>query len=698
MADALKQRTRGGWTTRHARRIAITLLPVAVALVHVSGIAQLPGLEAAERALYDSRLRATMPASLDPRVVIVDIDERSLSAIGRWPWGRDQVARLVQELFERQRAAVVGFDVLFGEHDRSSGLDSLHELARGELRSQPGFADSVRRLETRLDYDRRLADALTGRAAVLGYYFSQDTEGGLRGALPPPVIAGDATGALAVQRWRSAGANIPALAAAAPHGGFMNSIPDPDGEVRSVSLIAGFNGQYYESLALAMYRSHTGNPPVLPRLVPGSEATAGQPALLESLLLNRQGGPQTVPVDDRAAALVPYRGPGGVRGGSFRYIAAVDVLNGELGAGSLAGRLVLVGTTAPGLLDLRVTPVGEAYPGVEVHANILSGLLDGRSLVRPDYQAGYAALTTLAVGLLLAFCLPLLGVPAGVLLTLAALATLTGLNLWLFAGAGLVLPLAVPVLTALAAFALNIAYGYFVETRAKRQLARLFGTYVPREIVAEMVREPDQYTMHADHREMTVMFCDMRGFTALSETMEPLALQALLNRVFSRLTDVIRQQRGTVDKYMGDCVMAFWGAPQRTGAHARLAVSAAIGMASAIRKLNAEHAALGLPAIQIGIGLNTGMMYVGDMGSDIRRSYTVIGDAVNLASRLEGLCAGYGVDLVVSESTRAQTVGDFAWRELDHVMVKGRQQAVTIFTVKLASQAGPSAVRREGTA
>lgn len=684
--------------TRRALRIAITLVPVLMALAHVVGLVSLPGLDAAERALYDSRLRATMPASLDPRVVIVDIDERSLSEVGRWPWGRDQVARLVDELFDRQQAAVVGFDVLFGEHDRSSGLDSLRELAAGDLRSQAGFADSVRRLESRLDYDRRLADALRERRAVLGYYFSQDAEGGLRGALPPPVIAGDSLPPLAVHRWRSAGANIPALAAAAPHGGFMNSIPDPDGEVRSVSLIAGFNGQYYESLAMAMYRSHVGDPRVLPALVPGTEAHAGQPALLQSLLLDRADKPQIVPVDEHAAALVPYRGTGGARGGSFRYIPAADVLNGKLAAASLAGKLVLVGTTAPGLLDLRVTPVGEAYPGVEVHANILSGLLDGRSLVRPDYEAGYAALTTLAAGLLLAFCLPLMSVPAGTLLTLAVLGTLAGANLWLFAQAGLVVPLAVPILAALAAFALNIAYGYFVETRSKRQLARLFGTYVPRELVAEMVREPDQYTMQADNREMTVMFCDMRGFTALSETMEPLALQALLNRVFSRLTDVIRQQRGTVDKYMGDCVMAFWGAPQRTSAHARLAVSAAIGMATAVRKLNAEHGAQGLPPIQIGIGLNTGMMCVGDMGSDIRRSYTVIGDAVNLAARLEGLCSVYGVDMVISESTRAQTGGHFAWRELDRVMVKGRQQAVTVFTVKLANNPGPTDIRPRGAA
>ena len=504
--------------------------------------------------------------------------------------------------------------------------------------------------------------------------------------LPAPVIApasaspGDSTPSLSVQQWTSAGGNIPALATAAPHGGFMNSNPDADGVVRSVSLVAGFGGQYYESLALGMYRALVGFPKVLPAVVPGAQPAPGRPTVLQGLLLDRDDSPQIVPVDDRGTTLVAYRGPGGPEGGSFRYVSAADVIAGRLPAASLAGKLVLVGTTAPGLLDLRVTPVGEAYPGVEVHANILSSLLDGRSLVRPDYEVGYVAITTLLAGLLLALGLPLLGVPAGVLLTLATVAALVGLNFQLFAGAGLVLPLALPVLTALAAFALNMAYAYFVETRSKRQLARLFGTYVPRELVAEMVREPGQYSMQAENRELTVMFCDMRGFTALSESMEPLALQALLNTVFSRLTEIIRQQRGTIDKYMGDCVMAFWGAPVRTPEHARLAVTAATAMGRAVQTLNREHAALGLPAIGVGVGLNTGVMCVGDMGSDIRRSYTVIGDAVNLGARLEGLCKTYGVELVASESTRAQAAADFQWLELDRVMVKGKQQAVTIYT------------------
>ena len=676
-----------GFLRRHGRRIVLTLAPVLLALLALAQQAELRVLERIDHFIYDTRLRATMPRTPDERIVVVDIDDRSLAELGHWPWGRDKMATLVAELFDRQQAAVVGFDILFGEPDDSSGLASLRRLAQGELARQPGFASSVKRLAPELDYDSRFADALRGRKAVLGYYFSNDTQGVLRGVLPPPVIArqpagqAEPTPPLRTERWGSAGGNIPALAAAAPHAGFMNSLPDSDGVVRSVSFIAEFGGAYYESLALGMYRSLLGHPELLPAIVPGQPRDAARPLLLEGLLIDRSPQAQMLPVDERAATLVAYRGRGGVEGGSFRYIPALDIIEGRLPAASLAGKLVIVGTTAPGLLDLRVTPVGEAYPGVETHANILSMLLDGRGLVRPDYEAGYTAITTLLAGVLLALCLPLLSVPAGVLLTLGTLGALVGANVWLYSAQGLVLPLALPLLTVTAAFALNIAYGYFVETRSKRQLARLFGTYVPRELVTEMLREPGSYSMQAENRELTVMFCDMRGFTAMSESMEPLALQALLNGVFSRLTEIIRRQRGTIDKYMGDCVMAFWGAPVATAAHASLAVRAGIDMAFAVRELNREHAERGLPAIGVGVGLNTGVMCVGDMGSDIRRSYTVIGDAVNLGSRLEGLCKTYGVELVVSDSTRAQAADDFAWLELDRVMVKGRQQAVTVFTV-----------------
>ena len=458
-----------------------------------------------------------------------------------------------------------------------------------------------------------------------------------------------------------------------------SSIPivDGDGVVRSVPLVVEYKGQYYESLSLAMFRMLVGLPSVAPGF-PRDRFLSRSYQGLESIQLRRGDGVLSIPVDDRVATLVPFRGPGGVTGGSFRYVSAADVLARRIAPGSLKDKIVLVGTTAPGLLDLRVTPVGQTYPGVETHANVISGLLDGNTFVKPDYAIGYDVVILLLAGLALAFTLPLLSATRAVLVSAGVVAAVVGLNFWLYSGHGLVLPLAAALVMALTAFALNMSYGYFVESRSKRELANLFGTYVPPELVDEMVKDPDSYSMKASNKELTVMFCDMRGFTKMSEKMEPTQLQELLNSVFSRLTDIIRANRGTIDKYMGDCVMAFWGAPVDTPNHAHLAVKTAMEMANAVRKINEEHRAQGIPEIGIGIGLNTGTMCVGDMGSDIRRGYTVIGDAVNLGSRLEGLSKVYGVDIVVSETTR-KLAPEFAWQELDRVRVKGKEQAVAIF-------------------
>ena len=659
--------------------MAVTLIPLVFALLHIAGVLHLQVLERLENIIYDTRLRATMPRTLDERIVIVDIDEKSLERVGHWPWGRDKLATLSRELFERQQVAVVGFDVLFAEADGSSGLPSLEQLARGPLRAQAGFKEQLARLAPALDYDALFARSLQGRPAVLGYYLTSDRDGRTKGVLPAPALPPERLRGLPLKAtsWGGYGSNIEELASAVPAAGFFNSITDDDGVVRSLPLLAEHQGKYYESLALAMFRTVLGMPEVHPGFA--STLPEGGYDTLQSLVLRQDGRALALPVDAQLATLIPFRGPGDVGGGSFRYISASDVLEGKLPPHSLQNQLVLVGSTTPGLLDLRVTPVGRTYPGVETHANMLSAFLDGKSIVRPDYAMGFDAVQLLIAGLLLAVALPALSATSAVLLSLGTVSVLAALNLWLYLAHGLAMPLATVVVMAVFAFALNMVYGYFVESRSKRELAALFGTYVPPELVDEMVKQPEKYSMQATSRELTVMFCDMRGFTAMSEQMEPLQLQALLNEVFSRLTHIIRSHRGTIDKYMGDCVMAFWGAPVATPDHAQLAVRAALDMEQAVEEINLSHRERKLPEIGIGIGLNTGTMCVGDMGSDIRRSYTVIGDAVNLGSRLEGLSKHYGVRTVASATTQAQAP-QFAWLELDLVRVKGKAQAVSIYS------------------
>jgi adenylate cyclase len=665
--------------SRHWSRIAVTLIPLALALPHTLGLMPIGVLQRLDNIIYDARLRWTMPRTLDERIVIIDIDEKSLAEVGRWPWGRNRLAELVDELFERQKVALAGFDVVFAEPDESSGLKQLRRLAQAELKDQAGFTDRLNQLQATLDYDSVFARSLRQRPVVLGYYFTSDRDGRTSGLLPEPVMQKDSLRGrpVKVTSWNGYGANIEQLARAAPISGFFNPIVDGDGVLRSVPLLAEYGDRYYESLTLAMFRMLVGMPTVEPAF-PQERFISRNYQGLEAIRLRLGQKTLTVPVAEGVTTLVPFRGPGGVGGGSFKFISAADVLAGRLAPGQLRGKIVLVGTTAPGLLDLRVTPVGQAYAGVETHANLLSGLLDDRLAVKPDYALGYDVAVLVLAGLVLAFALPLLSASRAVMVSLTVIAVVAGLNSWLYLGAGLVLPVAAALVMTLTAFALNMSYGYFVESRGKRELANLFGTYVPPELVDEMVKDPDSYSMTARSKELTVMFCDMRGFTTMSEKMEPIELQALLNSVFNRLTDLIRSNLGTIDKYMGDCVMAFWGAPVDLANHAHLAVKTAMEMAGAVRKLNEEHRSRGALEIGIGIGLNTGTMCVGDMGSEVRRSYTVIGDAVNLGSRLEGLSKVYGVDIVASATTR-KVAPEFAWQELDRVRVKGRKESVAIF-------------------
>ncbi len=665
---------------KHWRRITLTLIPLGLALLHAAGAWRIDTLQRLDNAIYDIRLRATMPRTLDERIVIVDIDEKSLAEVGRWPWGRNKLAELTDELFTRQQIAMAGFDVFFPEPDESSGLKQLQHLARGRLRDQPGFQAEVAQLQHTLDYDALFARSLQQRPIALSYYFTSDREGRVSGVLPEPVMTAQQLQGRAVPfySYNGYGANIEILARAAPVAGHANPVSDSDGVIRSVPLVAEYGDKYYEALSLSMFRLGLHLPKVGPGFPHGG---VGQPAYprLESLVLTQGGQALRIPVNSPVAALVPFRGPGGANAGSFRYISASELLDKRLPASTLKDKIVLIGTTAPGLQDLRVTPVGQAYPGVEMHANLLSGLLDDRTLVRPDYVQGVEVAQLLLTGLLLAVALPLLSAARAIILSAFVIAGLVGTNLWAYLSGGLVLPLAAALLLTITAFGLNMSYGYFVESRSKRELANLFGTYVPPELVDEMLKDPDAYSMQAVLRELTVMFCDMRGFTELSETMEPTRLQALLNDVFSRLTQCIRNNRGTIDKYMGDCVMGFWGAPVDDPQNAVRAVRAALEMTDAVRQFNRDQMEQGIPPIGIGIGLNTGNMCVGDMGSSTRRSYTVVGDAVNLGSRLEGLSKIYGVAIVASESTRLLAT-EFVWQELDRVRVKGKQQAVTIFT------------------
>ena len=662
-------------------RWPLLIAALLLALAHASGVWPLRFVEQLEFAIGDARLRASLSHSRDPRIVIVDIDEKSLADIGRWPWGRDRLAALADELFERQHAAVVGFDMVFAEPDASSGLPALERLAAHD----PLIAARLPALRPTLDNDALFAAALTDRPAVLSFYFTSDRDARRSGQLPAPVFDSGALQGrpVAFMRWDGYGASLPRFAQAAPSAGYFNTLPDADGVVRTVPLVAEHDGGHYEALALAIFRRYTGSPAVLPGL-PAASGLGLDDIGLDSIQLVQGTQYLAIPVDARVGVRVPFRGAGGPKGGSFEYLSASDLLLGRVAADHVKGKLVLVGSTAPGAYDLRATPVAAVFPGVEVHANLLSGLLDGRLPVVPDWARGAEVLQLLLTFAVLATLLTRARASWAVGVTLAWVAGLIGFNLWAYAARGLVLPLASTLMLAALLFVGSMSWGYIVVGRARRSLKRLFGAYVPPELVAEMARDPQRYDMRAENRVLTVMFCDMRNFTRVSEALSPDDLRALINRFFSSMTVVIGAHRGTLDKYIGDALMAFWGAPLPDAEHAEHAVRAALAMGRALEPLNTELRSRGLPDIGVGIGINTGLVCVGDMGSAMRRSYTVMGDAVNLSSRIEALTRHYGVQVLVGQATRdatQETAGErLSWVEVDRVRVKGKQQSVTLFT------------------
>jgi len=658
--------------TQRTVRILLSLLLVVPFLLHATGAVRFGFLDQLENLAYDARLNLTLPHTVDPRVVIVDIDEASLSQIGRWPWPRDVLAKIVNRLFDDYHVRALGFDVVFAEHDDSSGLKVLRNLAEGPLADDAEFRQQLQLLTPRLDRDRVFARALDGRNVVLGYFFRKEVDNGdaTTGALPRPVATATPAGepqALPLSSPQGYGANLDVLQESAAGAGFFdNPLVSRDGVFRRVPLVQRYHGHLYELLALATARAALGWPPVkLEVAQEGNDYRA-----VEAVHV----GKRRIPVDRHGAVLVPYRGPQG----SFPYVSAKDVLNGTADPDVLRDRIVLMGATAAGLLDLRSTPVQNIYPGVEVHANVISGILDQRIKQRPAYLIGYEFVLLAVIGLLMTFALPLLSPVWLSTATLGIVTTVIAGNMAAWSFGDLVLPVASPLVLAGCLFVFHVAWGFFIQTRGKRQLARLFGQYIPPELVDEMDRDPEEISLAGESREMTVLFSDVRGFTSISENLEPSELTRLMNAFLTPMTRVIHHHRGTIDKYMGDAIMAFWGAPLDDTDHARHALYAAREMVATLDELKPEFERNGWPPLAIGVGLNTGVMNVGNMGSEFRMAYTAMGDAVNLGSRLEGLTRTYGVQMIVSEATK-HAVPEYQYREIDVVRVKGKDRPVAIF-------------------
>lgn len=667
-----------GW--RWALALVLTLL----ACLYIKQEISSTFVDRLEVFAYDKRMRI-QHGSIDPRIVIVDIDEKSIAELGHWPWSRNVLAELVTKLDNKYHVRAAGLDVIFPEPDTSAGFGTLQALAAKELADIPQIEQRLNKLKPLFDFDAQFAAALQDRPIILGYFLSNDQRAVTKGLLPDPAFTIEHLKGREIEstRYQAYTGNLEALQRSAKAGGFINPTPDSDGVIRRLPMLARFGDAYYESLALATARVALGASLVRPIVFTEKELYLSGEAVrtygaLKGIRMNTKPQTTIVPLDRNLTTLVNYRGKGGPGGGQYRYVSAVDVLKEKVPMEVLADNVVLVGTSSAGLKDLRASPTNVDYPGVEMHANVLSSILDGNFKQEPDFHIAIQLACAIVIGLVLGLSLPVLSPLASIIVFLCTVAAVVGSDIYLFNVCNWVIPVAPTLLLVGTLFLCNLAWGYLFEFSKSRAMINLFGEYVAPELVAEMAENPGSYSMEGETRELTVLFCDVRGFTTISEGLNANQLREYINLYLTAMSEDIRSNRGTLDKYIGDAVMAFWGAPVALPDHASHAVATALKMLETANKLNDDFIARNWPELKIGIGLNTGEMRVGDMGSKIRRAYTVMGDAVNLGSRLEGITKEYGVGLVVGEATKL-AAPEFAYRELDRVRVKGKNEPVPVF-------------------
>ncbi len=597
-------------------------------------------------------------------VLIVDIDEESLEKLGQWPWPRTLVADLVVKLRDAPVAAL-GFDIVFAEPDRMSpgmvaqSLMELDEDIRKELAKLPSN-------------DWVLAQILKGTRAVLGQsgHPSQigDLDRPIRGA---PLATLGANPSAYLYSLPGIVRNVETLEDAARGHGTFTLIPDNDGIVRRVPGALVVRGKVVPSLALDMLRVATGQ-------------SAFAIKSDEIGILSYIVGGVKIPAGRNGRIWVNY-----ARSDPKRYVSAAAVLSGEVPRSVLANKLVLIGTSATGLFDVKTTPLNPAMPGVEVHAQLLETILSQSYLKRHNNALGAEFAMTALVGLMVIALVPVLGAAFTMLLGAVVEAAGIGLSWYLYVDQLILLDVSYPLIAGLAIFVPMVFVNYFREEAMRRQVRGAFSQYLSPELVEQLADDPDQLVLGGQTKVMTILFCDAHGFTAIAERYkdDPQGLTSLMNRLLTPLTNEIVERRGTIDKYMGDAIMAFWNAPLNDAEHQENACATALAMIRALETLNSERAARAevegrdfIP-LRVGIGLNTGECVVGNFGSDLRFDYTVLGDPVNVASRLEGQSRTYGVTILLGGATAGAVAGKFAMLELDLLQVKGKDVPETIYTL-----------------
>jgi len=601
----------------------------------------------------------------DERIVIVDIDEKSLKELGQWPWSRDKTATLLENL-KNNGASIIGLDIVFAEPDSSSPKNVFKKLG----------------LPTNniADYDALLAHTIANTPTVAGYIFVLSDDG-VAPENPPyhkPVTVEQNRPAdsYLIKPYRAI-LNLPSIDENAYASGYFNMTPDIDGIVRSVPLVMDYQGGIYPSLSLEMMR-----------LALGANRITIQ--YDEKGINHIRIGELIIPTDYFGKMRINYRGPQK----SYHYISAIDIYRQNISPNALEGKIVLVGTSAAGLMDLRSTPLDNIFPGVEVHANLLDNMINQNFLIKPVWVDGVDILSILLLSFI-TFILLLIP-SAFIAFTLFILINLTLItaHYHIMTLYGILLNTLLPLFAINTLFVAGQVINYFLETKQKEKIKNKFARKVSPAVMNDILKEKGD-VLSGKERDITIFFSDMRNFTNISESLgDPHHLIRLLNIYMDPMTEIIVHSGGTVDKFIGDAIMAYWNAPLDVDDHPDKAVKAALEQLYALKSLNehirqdpefASAVAMadqkGTMLIDIGIGINTGRAVVGEMGSSGRSDYTVIGDTINLASRLESLCKYYNSRLNISHFTKERLKEKYFFRFLDLVTVKGKADPVEIWQI-----------------
>lgn len=610
---------------------------------------------------YLFTIRGELPHNQN--VVIVDIDETSIKSLGQWPWSRDKLAKILENL-TLANVGIVGLDIVFAEEDRTSPHKILQDL-KIYKKDVP-------------NYDLEFANVVEYSPVILGYQFDlvkKDNANAKVPQIPAIFIEKDKpqdNKSYLIEAYNTI-LNIPQIQDKAYSSGFFNNIPDDTGIIRSVPLIISYDDTIYPSLALEVIRVINDTQKVVVQY----DENGISNIVLDDI---------SIPTDRYGRMLINFRGPER----SFKYISAIDIYNNSFDKSEIDGKIVLIGTSAAGLFDLRATPFDSIFPGVEVHANIIDNILMQDFIYKASWLDGANILIIFVLSIIVVMLTTYTTFWANPIIFISFSTSYLFLVYNLLFDYGIVLNILFPIATVLIASIMTTLFDYFYNIKKEEAIKAKFASKVSKNVMDDILKNIDKNEFSAKSKEVTIFFSDIRGFTNISEKLDAKELISFLNRYMQPMSEIIIKYQGTIDKFIGDAIMAYWNAPIDIKNHCDLALKASLEQLEVLEKLNVELQKENLPKIDIGIGLNTGTVIVGEMGSSLRSDYTVIGDTINLGSRVESLCKYYDSKLNISNFTKDKLQEKYIFRFLDLVKVKGKNEPVEIWQVLGSGEAKES--------